>query len=108
FVTREKYDVAIAERDKAYGYMSRLFLHLAPQCKALPDILGVATQLDNYIAGQHIERDRLAAALAAAEARNVELQRERDEWKAEAHLALTGLETACQRLGIPKFPGRPR
>ena len=37
--------------DKAYGYASRLFKHLAPQCTPLPTTLGVLTQLDNYIAG---------------------------------------------------------
>ncbi len=37
--------------DKAYGYASRLFKHLAPQCTPLPDTLGVLTQLDNYITG---------------------------------------------------------
>ncbi len=37
--------------DAAYGYASRLFKHLAPQCEPLSTTLGVLTQLDNFIAG---------------------------------------------------------
>lgn len=56
---------------EAYGYLSRLFLSLAPQCVALPTLTGLATQLDNYIAGQQED-------LASARQRQRELeQRER-------------------------------
>lgn len=70
-------DTALHEKEEAYGYLSRLFLHCAPQCEVLPSLLGVCTQIDNYIAGlsepnvelkQRLtdaieERDRLRAAL---------------------------------------------
>lgn len=39
------------EPDEAYGYASRLFKILAPQCEPLNTTLGILTQLDNYIAG---------------------------------------------------------
>lgn len=81
---------AQAERDEAHGYMSRLFLHLAPQCKALPDCLGVATQLDNYIAGLHAERDAqdalhvdLGVLIREADERAEAAERERNAQAAE-------------------------
>ncbi len=40
-----------AEQAEAYGYASRLFKLLAPQCEPLDTTAGVLTQLDNYIAG---------------------------------------------------------
>lgn len=39
------------EADDAYRYLCRLFAHVAPQCTPLPDLMGVCTQIDNYIAG---------------------------------------------------------
>jgi hypothetical protein len=39
------------EATQAYEYLRRLFLHKAPQCEALPDLLGLCTQIDNLIAG---------------------------------------------------------
>ena len=42
---------AIVDAGEAYGYGSRLFPHLAPQCEPLPTLAGLMTQLDNYIAG---------------------------------------------------------
>lgn len=41
----------LAEARNAYGYLSRLFTFVAPQCEPLPTLSGVATQVDNYIAG---------------------------------------------------------
>ena len=43
----------VDDADEAYDYLSRLFKNLAPQCKPLPTLPGLATQIDNYIAGQH-------------------------------------------------------
>lgn len=40
-----------SEAEQAYGYLSRLFKEVAPQCEPLPNLLGVCTQIDNYIAG---------------------------------------------------------
>jgi hypothetical protein len=40
------------ELDEAVGYATRLFHTVAPQCKPLPNISGLLTQLDNYIVGQ--------------------------------------------------------
>ena len=42
-----------------YGYLSRLFKHLAPQCEPLPDMLGLCTQIDNLIAGYRIKLGEL-------------------------------------------------
>jgi hypothetical protein len=46
-------DVMLCQAD-GYGYLRRLFEHLAPQCTPLPDLLGLATQIDNLIAGYRI------------------------------------------------------
>jgi len=44
-----------AEQEKAegYDYLSHLFKFCAPQCKPLSTVAGLATQIDNYIAGCH-------------------------------------------------------
>lgn len=39
------------EADEAYGYLSGLFKLVAPQCDPLPSLMGLCTQIDNYIAG---------------------------------------------------------
>jgi hypothetical protein len=39
------------ELAEAVGYATRLFKTVAPQCEPLPNISGLLTQLDNYIAG---------------------------------------------------------
>jgi hypothetical protein len=39
------------EAEEAYGYLSRLFKSCAPQCEPFPDLMGLATQIDNLIAG---------------------------------------------------------
>lgn len=36
---------------EAKGYLTRLFQHLAPQCEPQSRLAGLATQIDNYIAG---------------------------------------------------------
>ncbi len=46
-------DVMECQAD-GYGYLARLFKHLAPQCEPLPDLLGLCTQIDNLIAGYRI------------------------------------------------------
>jgi hypothetical protein len=52
-----------AEIEQAYGYLSRLFLRCAPQCEALSDLLGVCTQIDNYIVGLKRECDSVRVSL---------------------------------------------
>lgn len=52
------------QETEAYQYLKRLFLHLAPQCCVLPDLLGVCTQVDNAIVG--LKEDK-AALLATVE-----------------------------------------
>lgn len=49
---------------QAYGYLSRLFKHCAPQCEPLPDLIGICTQIDNLIVGL---RQRPADPLTADE-----------------------------------------
>jgi len=39
------------DAESAYQYLSRLLKAVAPQCEPLPSLLGLATQIDNYIAG---------------------------------------------------------
>ena len=39
------------ERNAGMRYLARLFLNCAPQCEPEPDVVGLATQIDNYIAG---------------------------------------------------------
>ena len=36
---------------QAHGYLSRVFVHHAPQCMPLPDLMGVCTQIDNLLTG---------------------------------------------------------
>lgn len=49
---------AVKERDAAYGYLRRVFEHVAPQCTPLPDLMGICTQVDNVLAGARIDRDK--------------------------------------------------
>lgn len=55
--TRETPDVAVLAggESEAYRYLRRVFEHCAPQCQALPDMLGLCTQIDNLIAGYRID-----------------------------------------------------
>lgn len=50
-------------RDKAQGYLSRCLQALYPNIEPLPDLLGVCTQIDNVLAGQQAEIEKLRAAL---------------------------------------------
>lgn len=38
-------------RDMAHSYLSRLLVHVAPQCEPEPSLLGLCTQIDNGFAG---------------------------------------------------------
>ena len=49
--------------EEAYGYASRLFKSLAPQCEVLPDIMGVLTQIDNWCSAPHKQNNGLEDAL---------------------------------------------
>lgn len=53
------------QETEAYQYLKRLFLHMAPQCCVLPDLLGVCTQVDNAIAGLKIDNAELTRQFAA-------------------------------------------
>jgi hypothetical protein len=53
-------------RDKAHGYLSRCLQALYPKIEILPDLLGVCTQIDNVLAGQQAEIEKLRAALKQA------------------------------------------
>jgi chromosome segregation ATPase len=61
--SQEALTETLTELSYANGYASRLFLALAPQCDAQPDLLGVLTQLDNWCAGARAD---LAAAQSHA------------------------------------------
>jgi len=50
-----KCDALMAEREQAYGYLSRLLKACAPQCTPLDDLPGLAMQIDNYVAGLRAE-----------------------------------------------------
>lgn len=58
---------------EAYFYAVSLFLHLAPQCEPLPDLIGVLTQIDNattVIPDMRKQIADLEARLAEAEIRS--------------------------------------
>lgn len=55
------------QESEAYQYLKRLFLHLAPQCCVLPDLLGVCTQVDNAIAGLKIDNAALVQTVERAD-----------------------------------------
>jgi hypothetical protein len=50
-------------RDKARGYLSRYLQALYPNIEPLADLLGVCTQIDNVLAGQQAEIEKLRVAL---------------------------------------------
>lgn len=45
---------AARERDEAYGYLSRWFAAVAPQCEPFERLTLLCTQVDNYVAGLRI------------------------------------------------------
>lgn len=49
---------------EVYGYLSRLFLHYAPQCEPLPTLPGLATQIDNLLVGMRRQEEYNAAVAA--------------------------------------------
>lgn len=53
---------------KAYGYLSRLFQHCAPQCLPSEDLITLCTQIDNLIAGKKADIARLTERAERAEA----------------------------------------
>jgi len=46
-------DIELCQAD-GYRYLRNVFEICAPQCTPLPDLLGLATQIDNLIAGYRI------------------------------------------------------
>lgn len=42
-----------------YDYLVRLLAACAPECKPLPDMIGLCTQIDNLIAGYRIRLGEL-------------------------------------------------
>lgn len=58
---RTRLAAAEAELTEAYGYLSRLFKNIAPQCEPMEKLIFLCTQIDNYIAGTN---EKLTAAEA--------------------------------------------
>jgi hypothetical protein len=54
--------------------LENLRAHLSPQCTRLSTAAGVATQIDNYIAGLHENLDGFKVQLAEAKAENAALK----------------------------------
>lgn len=93
------------ENEQAHDYLSRVFLHHAPQCARLPSLPGVCTQIDNLttcIPELRAERDQLKAALAEKQrelnwAMSI-LASEREERYAERNkLVQEGVDTRDER-----------
>lgn len=61
FATRQP-DKELVE---AYGYASRLFKTLAPQCEPHDSLVGVLTQIDNWCSKPHKQNKKLVDALEA-------------------------------------------
>lgn len=57
----------VKELEEGKGYLIRLWGLVAPQCEILTTLVGLATQFDNYIAGQNHELATLQAQLAEIE-----------------------------------------
>lgn len=53
------FEETLAPLQEGQDYLTRLFKSLAPQCEAFEDLPGLATQIDNFIAGLRAERDAL-------------------------------------------------
>jgi hypothetical protein len=62
------------EYDTVDSYLENLRAHLSPQCTRLSTAAGVATQIDNYIAGLHENLDGFKVQLAEAKAENAALK----------------------------------
>ena len=62
---------------EVHAYLSRLLTHYAPQCEALPDLLGLCSQIDNLLTGILRERDIAQINASALAVWN-------DKWKARA------------------------
>ena len=81
------------QQSEAYQYLKRLFLHMAPQCCVLPDLLGVCTQVDNAIAGLKMDINRLTPT---DEPQIANLEAEVSQWKAIAQKATDAFNQAVQ------------
>ncbi len=76
-------DNAKQERAEGYGYLFRLLATVAPPCQPLDTVLGVATQIDNYISGLRQERDSLSKELLQIKSQLVECREVREMARAE-------------------------
>jgi len=72
---RDALAAKVRDHDEAYGYLSRLFVSVAPQCTPLGDLLGIVTQIDNAMVwlqerttAAEVDVATLRAALQAAKA----------------------------------------
>lgn len=62
----------MVELEQARGYAERLFRSWAPQCEPLPDLLGLLTQIDNYVTGLRVKRCHYCNALMRERERTVD------------------------------------
>jgi hypothetical protein len=67
---------ARAEIDQAIQYLTTVFKAAAPQCEPFGRLLNLCTQIDNLIAGQRIEIERLRVVADAARRVNVEYEKD--------------------------------
>ena len=57
-------DPTVSAEREAYGYLSRLFKLVAPQCEPLPTLIGLCTQIDNaFVYVREQARESLLARL---------------------------------------------
>jgi hypothetical protein len=65
-----------AEIDQAIQCLTTVFKAAAPQCEPFGRLLNLCTQIDNLIAGQRIEIERLRVVAEAARRVNVEYEKD--------------------------------
>ena len=82
---------------QAHGYLSRVFVHHAPQCMPMPDLMGVCTQIDNLLTGM------LAPGIAVERCDYVYA----DGWTCERAKGHPSVHVLSFRMANPPAPETP-
>ena len=86
-----------AEIADALGYAQRLFKAVAPRCEPLVNILGVLTQIDNFIAGQIAETEQNKLDMTKYLNQAIDMQAEIEELRRFEKIAMDS--STCPKCG---------
>ena len=95
--------------EEGYGYLYRLLVAVSPDTQPEATLLGLATQIDNYIAGLTVERNEAIKARDFLSSQNSELlediaalRQERDALRCQHQYCIDQKEALrCEREGRP-------